>query len=216
MKQNKSLLLFPYLLVFALLGAVALSFPQKDLHLCLNAYHSLLLDKLMVVFSSIAAYGIYAALLFLLLWRWKIALALLVAHLSSTAVTQIIKHIAKAPRPAVVFDLTNNPDALPIVENVRMHLNNSFPSGHTTTASTLCVFLTLLVFTLMFQHSDGRSKGNKHLIFVLIYLLFFIVCLACAYSRIYLSQHFLLDVAVGGIIGTLTSAFVWHLSYLRW
>ncbi|MBR1786216.1 MAG: phosphatase PAP2 family protein [Paludibacteraceae bacterium] len=216
----------PYLLLFAIMGVVALCFPQKDLHLYLNQYHTCFLDKLMLQLTYIAAYGIYVAILGLLIWRWRVAVALLIAHLTSTGITQVIKHIVGAPRPALVFDLANTPDALPVAEGVKMNLYNSFPSGHTTTVSTLCVFLTILALMYIQDANNIEkdackrekiahrwSKKEQLLIFSIVYLTLLLLCIGCGYSRIYLSQHFLLDVAVGGIIGTIVSLIVGTLTF---
>jgi membrane-associated phospholipid phosphatase len=62
-----------------------------------------------------------------------------------------------------------------------MHQLNSFPSGHTATAFTIFL-LTIYLF--------NQSK------LILIGLLY---AMLCGYSRVYLGQHFPMDVG-GGII----------------
>ena len=72
---------------------------------------------------------------------------------------------------------------LPQVEGVHLHHYHSFPSGHTTAAFAL--FMTLCLLT---------DKKPLHFIY-------FILAALGGYSRIYLSQHFAIDVFAGSIIG---------------
>jgi membrane-associated phospholipid phosphatase len=65
------------------------------------------------------------------------------------------------------------------VTGVEVHSINSFPSGHTTTAFT---FVLLIALTI------------RHKSFMLLAI---IVALLVGYSRIYLGQHFPLDVGAG-------------------
>ena len=66
----------------------------------------------------------------------------------------------------------------------------SFPSGHATTAFTLFTCLALIV-------------PNK-----LLKILFFAIAALAAYSRIYISQHWLVDIFAGSIIGvTIATGF---------
>ena len=73
-----------------------------------------------------------------------------------------------------------------LVEGVTRHSIHSFPSGHTATAFTFVLLIALTVKTLD------------------VLTLSFIVALLIAYSRIYLGQHFPLDIG-GGIIVSICS-----------
>jgi len=75
------------------------------------------------------------------------------------------------------------------VPGVELHTYNSFPSGHTATAFTL-LLLTAYLF-----------PNKKLLILASIY------AIICGYSRIYLGQHFPIDIA-GGIIAALLSVAI--------
>jgi membrane-associated phospholipid phosphatase len=72
---------------------------------------------------------------------------------------------------------------------------NSFPSGHALSAFAL-------FFCLLFV---SRSHFLK--------ILFFILALLAAYSRVYLSQHWLIDIYVGSIIGFLFSLLFYSVFY---
>jgi membrane-associated phospholipid phosphatase len=72
------------------------------------------------------------------------------------------------------------------VKGVTMHQLSSFPSGHTATAFTIFL-LTIYIF--------DRTK------MILIGLLY---AMLCGYSRIYLGQHFPMDVGGGIIVAIMT------------
>ena len=69
---------------------------------------------------------------------------------------------------------------VPFVENAYF---NSFPSGHTTAAFAFFCALSIL--------------ARKH---PLLQSLFFLLAAGVAYSRMYLSQHFLADVLAGSLL----------------
>ena len=69
------------------------------------------------------------------------------------------------------------------VSGVELHTGNSFPSGHTTTAFT--IFLLACIFI-----------PNR-----ITLLLGYCIALGVGYSRIYLAQHFPVDVAAGKLVG---------------
>lgn len=78
-------------------------------------------------------------------------------------------------------------ETIHFVPGVVVHHWNTFPSGHTTTAFGMCILLAL-------------ALNN---IFISRFLL--LVAVLVGVSRIYLLQHFALDVAIGGLIGIGTS-----------
>ena len=98
----------------------------------------------------------------------------------TTIFTQIFKYfiLPNEARPSAAFE---NTLSIHFVKGVEVHSINSFPSGHTATAFT---FVLLIALTI---------KRNDFL------LLAFIVALLVAYSRVYLAQHFPLDIG-GGIV----------------
>ncbi len=85
-------------------------------------------------------------------------------------------------RPAKYFELFEN-YKLHLVEGVKIHSLQSFPSGHTATAFS--IFLTLALIT------------KNHVL----KLFCFVIAVLVAYSRVYLSQHFFVDIAAGTVIG---------------
>ena len=184
--------LFPFLvptLVLALiLGIMLLVIPKAELHLTLCQPHTVFLDSLVPVFTNLVNWLPYLVVLLLLFYRAGWATYLASNLLLSTLIVQPIKHIVHAPRPLTWF-AENMPDvSLPLVEGVKMNHWLSFPSGHTTT-------FFVLFFTLSIILCAENIKGKNILSFI---------CFLCAsfgaYTRIYLSQHFTLDIFAGILI----------------
>ena len=114
-------------------------------------------------------------------FRNRIGLVLL-SVIISTLLSQTGKHILfpNELRPAA-GEIERA--AIHTVSGVELHTGNSFPSGHTTTAFT--VFLLCCVFI-----------PNR-----ITLLLGYCIALGVGYSRIYLAQHFPVDVAAGMLVG---------------
>ena len=129
-------------------------------------------------------------------------------ELTGGGILQLLKFLFDMPRPASAFE--NCPDmVLPIVEGVSMHHSNSFPSGH---ASTFFVFCTCFALFLAYRHQRDIRQGKAQTSVLYSCSLLLLLSLAAlgAYSRVYLSQHFLSDVCAGSIIGFLTPCLLFY------
>ena len=180
--------LVPTLVLALVLGITLLLTPKAELHLALCQPHTRFLDALVPVFTDLVDWLPYLCVVLLLFYRAGWATFLASNLLLSTLIVQPIKHIMHAPRPLTWF-AENMPDiSLPLVEGVRMNHWLSFPSGHTTT-------FFVLFFSLSIILCAENIKGKNILSFI---------CFLCAsfgaYTRIYLSQHFALDIFAGILI----------------
>ena len=207
--QCTFLLLFT--IVFATIGIALLNIDKTQLHLLLNSCHTAFGDVFFRLYTTLADYGIYIMAIGLLFWRAGGTIYMLASQALGAIITQIIKHIVNAPRPKIVFNLAETPDALPIVEGVRMHSCYSFPSGHTCSFFILFFSLSVIVW---YYNQNRQAQRKQTYLYAILQIACFILALTGGYSRIYLSQHFTLDVFVGGIIGVcsiiaLYPAFVW-------
>lgn len=210
--------LVPTLVLALILGVILMIIPKAELHLSLSQHHTSILDVVVPIFTNLVDWLPYLIVLILLFYHAGWATFLASNLLFSTFIVQPIKHIINAPRPITWFT-ENHPDInLTLVEGVKMNEWNSFPSGHTTTFFVLFFSLSIILCT-------KNIKGKNVLAFI---------CFLCAsfgaYTRIYLSQHFALDIFAGilvAICSTLilyfflvrktqnTRFWVWNLQKLR-
>jgi membrane-associated phospholipid phosphatase len=107
------------------------------------------------------------------------------AFIISTIISQGLKLLFHTPRPLAFFEKLNHP--WHFVDGIEVHIANSFPSGHTTTAFTI---FTLIAFI-------GANKKISPI--------WVLVASLTGYSRSYLFQHFPEDVLGGAIVGLLSS-----------
>jgi len=161
-------------------------FPREDIHIFINNFHTEYLDALMKgwTFLGDGAYVLIIIALFLFI-RLRFFFIVFSSYAISGILSQILKRtlFSGIPRPVKYFELNNIEYNLYLVPGVDIHSWYSFPSGHTATA--FGVFFGISLFL--------RSE--------LLQLLCFVAAAGVGYSRIYLSEHFLVDVAGGAIIG---------------
>lgn len=190
-KKTYNELLISYYLVF-ITGIIFLYiYGNSGSYLLMNEFHSPLLDTIMkwlTIFGD-GTFAVIFALLFLL-YRIRISIFLLFTWAVSGIAAQILKRFVfpDYPRPHAYFK-----DAgidIYTVPGIEIHLNHSFPSGHTTTVFAIFIGLTFFV-------------KNRLLRFILLLL----ACLT-AYSRVYLGQHFLSDILAGSALGLLSSIII--------
>jgi membrane-associated phospholipid phosphatase len=209
MKKMLSVYGLAYLGLLLFVLGLQCVYPKLELHLLLNSYHTSLEDTFFKYYTQIAEWPLYILALLPILWK-KLELTILFAlsELSGGAVLQILKHTFCFERPVSAFEHCQNM-ALPLVQGVDMHHSNSFPSGH---ASTFFVFYTCCALYLAFHYkkqNTEQSYGKRVLINVSMLSLLVLAALG-AYSRIYLSQHFLSDVCMGSIIGFITPCLIFY------
>lgn len=182
-KPTLNFLLLTVIWVVAL-TLVELIAGRIPLHVTCNSFHSSVADSVFPVVTHLGSGWIFIVASLLLVFvqlRW--AAIMLVANLISSGVAQGLKKLVFADmlRPsAMIQDLY-------LVPGVELHANHSFPSGHSATIFTIGLVLAFGV----------KSRKLSALIFVL--------CCIIAFSRVYLSQHFIGDVAFGSLIGILSA-----------
>lgn len=118
------------------------------------------------------------------------------SYLFASLFSQFLKRFVfeNADRPMMLFQKQHEL-SLQLVEGVDNHFHNSFPSGHATQA--FAIFLCL-----------AFSSKNP-----LLKLFFFFTAVLAAFSRVYLSQHWLNDIVAGSLIGFFFSATFYLLFY---
>lgn len=199
--------ILPFLLpTIVLTIAIAISLllvPKAELHLKLCQPHTPLLNTVVPIFSDLVDWLPYLIVVLLLFYRAGWASFLAANLLLTTLIVQPIKHIVHAPRPLTWF-ADNYPDiSLPLVESVHMNHWLSFPSGHTTSFFALFFCLSIILCA-------ENSKGKY-----LLSLLCFMAASFGAYTRIYLSQHFALDVLAGILIACFSTILLYYCMVLK-
>ncbi|MES2847707.1 MAG: phosphatase PAP2 family protein [Bacteroidota bacterium] len=171
-------------LFFFILGLLLLAAKGKvGSFIALNSFHKSWLDNFFIIYTYVGD-GLFVVALSLLLFfvfsKRKLGLTLFIAYASTGILAQVIKPIVESPRPQTYFA----PQWLPFFIRDVIHIGtSSFPSGHTVSA-----FAAATVVALFIQ--------NKWLQVVLLLL-----AILVGFSRVYLSQHFLIDVLAGSFIG---------------
>ncbi len=175
--------------IFLVISAIILViYPRVDIHLFVNRLNSPVADVFFKYLTYLGSGWALVAVLFVLaiLYKRK-AGGLLLSALLFNFFVQLLKHTIKEYRPVKYFDMFYPDYHLHLVQGVKIHFYNSLPSGHTATAFAILFFLAFL----------SRSRWVE-----IIYLL---LALLIGYSRMYLSQHFLIDVFAGSLIGYFAS-----------
>lgn len=184
------------LILLVVLGLALLLIPTGELHLLLNNSHTHTRDIFYRYYTQVAEWFPYLLCVLLLLFgRIGDGLFATACMALSALSTQILKHIINAPRPVTWF-ANNMPDVqLPLVDGVTMNHWYSFPSGHTTSFFALAFAASILLTKTPMMAKQHRTTG------LLLQAALFVLAALGGYSRIYLSQHFALDVFAGMVVG---------------
>lgn len=185
--------IIPFLIFFSFILAVTGVLGNDRLFLDINHFHSKIADLFFINFTNMGN-GIMAFILVLvlLLVSYRESLAFLSVTLLLALIVRLLKKVLFPGfiRPVLYFGTSN----LHLISGYQPPLLHTFPSGHTVTAFSACIFLSFLV-------------QKKMLKFAL-----FIVALIIGYSRIYISAHFPFDVIFGSLLGVLVTTFVFYFS----
>ena len=189
-KKNKK-----FIILFAMLfmaGIIFQFFYSKiEIQLLINSAHTHFLD---IFFRYITFMGdgvfILGTVLLLLFFKFRYALAVLLSYVASGILVQLMKKVIfpHSPRPYKVFEHYAD---FHFIDNVHYYFHQSFPSGHSASIFGLMLILSTISSNRVHQY------------------LYFTIALMVAFSRVYLSQHFFLDILVGSLIGTLSGLFAW-------
>jgi membrane-associated phospholipid phosphatase len=187
-RKNRVSVLANYFLVIFLTGLALLPFYKKGaIELIINAYHHPVLDDFFRMITHLGDGLILIIPIILFIFHKYCYLVLLTL---STLIHLVLVHIGKKwifqgmPRPAEFFK------DIPFYEvpGIQLHHWGSFPSGHTTTAFMLASFFYLVLPKKFKIHAFLMGIAS-------------IVGL----SRVYLMQHFLMDIWAGAILGVVST-----------
>lgn len=132
--------------------------------------------------------GILIGVLFIgaILYKYRYAIIVAISALAQLILVHINKQILfhGLPRPKAFFNELGT--KLQMIEGVKVHSYNTFPSGHTATAFSIFFILSIMI----------ERKGLT--------FFFFLLAVLVGTSRIYLLQHFFIDAYFGAIIGVVS------------
>jgi membrane-associated phospholipid phosphatase len=184
-----------YLVSVCILSVYCIGINKSEGFLLINQFHYRLMDDFFILFTNLGN-GIFAIFLMVFLiirkkigWSLQIALSFLLSGI----LVQFLKHLTHSPRPKLFF----GPGYIHFIHGITSTGYSSFPSGHT---ATIFALTTLLSF-----YFPGRNTG----------IFFIVVALLTGFSRIYLSQHFPVDVLAGSLVGVSVSVLVYQMIPLK-
>lgn len=157
---------------------------KADSFIALNQLHSQTMDFFFARYTFLGdgTTSLVVCAILLFTRQRNLALCVLLAYLSSGLFAQTLKHLIFAPRPKIYFETSNLPFYIDFFKTSCAG-NNSFPSGHTTSAFALATVLA------------SHFKRTAYTI------LFFTGALLVGFSRVYTGEHFPLDVWTAMVIG---------------
>lgn len=177
-------------LFIVIIGWIMLFFEKGEFELLVNQHHNPFLNTFFYYTTSLGN-GLFFILVLFILGFYKLfwTLSGLLSFLCISIIVQGIKFFfSEMPRPRRFFDLQG--EEIQFVEGVVMHSYQTFPSGHTATVFSLFLLLSLL---------------SRKVIWGVVCIFF---AAAAGFSRVYLMQHFMIDVFFGAIIGLIVTFVV--------
>lgn len=180
-----------YLLFLVAGGVALLVYSKEESFFLINGNYASWADSFFKGVTQLGD-GLFFVLVTLALavYKYRLSIIGLVIFLISSLLAQSLKHtlFRSFLRPFGVF---GTDERMHVINGITLHTGNSFPSGHTTTAFALALFLTMAF--------NSRRNG----------WLYAIVAMLVGYSRVYLGQHFPVDVYFGSILGVLSCLLIY-------
>ncbi len=197
MRRHRLLIgIYGFFLLFG--GVLIASVTRTDFHLFINQFHDWFFDVFFKYATKLAepiAIGGFI-LVCSYICNLRAGFYLLLTNIINLIIVMTLKQLVfdDVDRPRQVFKGIAD---LYYVPGVDVHIYNSFPSGHT--AGAFATFTALILLT-----SNPFIKW-----------IWFGLAIIVGLSRMYLSQHFFIDVYFGSIIGVLVAIITYLLYYRR-
>ena len=184
-----------YFFLFILVISILLLFLFDKTHLLLliNGSNTPFWDQFFKYYTYLgSAIGLILVLIPYLFTRFQYVANLIFGFLISSIFIQVFKRLlfVDFDRPPRVLEGQN---VLHFVEGVNSHFTRSFPSGHTTTA-----FVVAAIVALNTKNRWIQTTALSMAILV-------------GFSRIYLAQHFYMDVVAGAWLGYISAWLGWSI-----
>lgn len=194
-KQQNLFFVF-YALAFAMGLYFVFSFEKLEGHEVINQYNSSFFDVFFYYITYLGD-GVLSIIMLAIvaIYNHRYAIVGAISFAIAALITQVLKitifdHVER-PYIALWNYFHHNPNSHLVLEYNKLH--NSFPSGHTTGAFAIFMFLALF--------SKNKWLG----------LACSILAVLSSFSRVYLSQHFVEDTLAGSLIGIFVSLIVFSI-----
>ncbi|NLJ07338.1 MAG: phosphatase PAP2 family protein [Sphingobacteriales bacterium] len=179
-------------LIIIALTIISLAFPKPESFLAVNRMQTLTGVAFFKIITLLGNAWIYLIMIVICLFiRFRFSLIFFSAFVLEGLLSQFLKKIVfqDVYRPLKYFELQGID--INIAEGVKLYRHFSFPSGHSATAFTVFSLMAFLILPAKFRW---------------VALLF---ALLTAFSRVYLGQHFIPDIAAGSFNGLLVASVVY-------
>ena len=185
--KSSPFLFFCLIIYLSIFTVLILSFDKVTIFYYVNSHFNPFFDQLFYYLTAIGNGWTYAILMIaMLFFSYRYFLMFFSALIVKTIIVQSMKYFffPGILRPNILFKTMSG---LHVVNGVDLLNYYSFPSGHSASIFCIAVLLTLII-----------KKDNWTILFIIIAIL-------TGYSRMYLGQHFSVDVYTGSWIGILTA-----------
>lgn len=195
--RDNSVFYVVYFLVVLVTAYYLLNYDKENLHRLVNAVvGNPYIDAFYKYFTHVGD-GVFAVFIgvIVLVFNIRNGLYVLLSYSIAGGLASIIKWSFNYTRPHHVFYYYHREEPMNYVDGVELVGEHSFPSGHSTAAFSVFTALALLT----------KNKFLK--------LVFLIIAINAAYSRTYLSQHWVVDILAGSLIGLTFATLLYFLFY---
>lgn len=184
---KKNGIFFIGLFLYCFIGLALIQYYGKDeLHLLINKSYTIYLDVFFKYFSKFGPIVFILSILYIVIKKekYKTLFILLSSYLLNFIIVTFVKKTfyIHVHRPTFYFEQKGID--LHLIEGVTSQIPFTFPSGHTAEAFLLMLFICLLFDKKWIKYGA------------------IIIAVIMAFSRVYLSKHFLIDTIGGAILGT--------------
>lgn len=192
---RKNAIFFIGFFIFSFVGlAFTQYFGRDELHLSINSHYTSFLDLFFKYFSKLGPIIFIICILVYVIRKekYKVLFLLLSSYLLNFIIVTFVKRtfFIHIHRPTYYF--SQKGIDLHLIDGVRSQIPFTFPSGHASESFLFMLFICII----------SKSKWVQ----------FIAVCISIlmAFSRVYLSKHFLIDTIGGAFLGVFIMIFMYY------